>query len=121
MVATLVSAGDHKDPEVEAAMGTCRPKFPMVTDDMMKEICKKGFSTTNEDVKCLIKCVGEATGKADAKGVLLKDAILKSPPMTMDPAKVKDAIDGCATKMGTSDCDTAYLQWGCLVAAAHAG
>lgn len=115
---TVAYANEAMDPEYTAALTSCKPKFPSVHDDVVKEMCQAGFSTTNEDVKCLIKCVGESMQKITADGKIIKDATLAKPPPMMDLAKLKGSIDACAEEKGSTDCDTAYVQWQCIVKAA---
>lgn len=117
----VVFAGDNPDPEYDAAMKTCKPKFPKVTDDMIAGMCTPGYTPTMDDEKCFMLCIGESTGKSDSKGVIIKDAVLKAPPPKMNVDKLKGAIDGCMALSGTNACDTAFVQWSCLVKNTKAG
>lgn len=104
-------------PEIEAAMATCKGKFPSITDDIIRTMHQEG-STTDDNVKCFMLCLGQSTGRVDSNGVLIKDVILNKPHPYMDPTKVQGAIDGCMSNKGATACETAYLQWQCLEKAA---
>lgn len=121
LIAVTRAGEGPMDPEMEKAMETCKQKLPDVKDDDIKQLCTPGYTATNENVKCFVKCLGQETGKVDAKGGLIKDALLKMPPTEMDPEKLKASLDGCIALKGATDCDTAYVQWQCLLKAAKSG
>lgn len=115
-----VALAGEPSPEFEAARLSCKTKFPNVTDDELKNTHSRGTTTTDENVKCYLQCISAAMGKSDAKGVFVKDAVLKQIPPHVNADKVKAGIDGCMALTGTTPCDTHYQQWQCLMKAAKA-
>lgn len=114
VVFAIAFADPGHDPEMDAAVEGCKKKYPSVPEDTIKSMCTAGFKTDNEDVKCFAKCMGETLKIVDESGKLNKEAALKKPPPFVDVAKLPAAIDECATKTGSSPCDTVYQQMQCL-------
>lgn len=113
----LVLAGES-DPKYQAAVVSCKPKFPNVTDEEIAAMCTDDYVPNQDDEKCFIQCTSLEMGFTDEDGNLVKDALLKTPPPSLNVDKIKGAIDGCIKITGKNDCDIAYLQWACLAKAA---
>lgn len=103
-------------PDFEKAFITCLPKFPSVDLDVFNNFCEPSFKTSNNDTKCLIKCVGEETGHSSTDGKLIISKFLNDSLALAELAKFDAGVANCTSLVKADACDTAYEQWNCYCA-----
>lgn len=95
------SLADDDVPDIKKALKTCAPKYPSVVKLDFDDFCEPSVQTSDKDTKCLIKCIGDATGyMTKFKG--------------SEAPSVEAALTKCFALVKPDACDTAYDQWKCI-------
>lgn len=115
VVITIVSAGPPDMGQMKEHVDKCAAKFPKVDLKFLDNIVKSNFETSDPDIKCFMKCMGESCGKVAADGKLIADKIKEKPFPMMDVSKLDAALTKCTALAGSDPCDTAYQQHKCLI------
>ena len=115
VVIALVSAGPPDMGQMKEYVDKCAVKFPKVDLKFLDNLPKSNFETTDGDVKCFLKCIGESCGKVSADGKLIADKIKQKPLPNMDTTKLDAALTKCTAVVGADPCDTTYQQHICLM------
>lgn len=109
---TNVFASNMPDVVIEK----CKATVPGISESAIKSMkTDPKFKTTDPNVKCFAKCIGEEMDVVDKDGKLMPDAFNGPLPPYMDSKKVKSNLESCRAKVGTNPCETAYDQWMCII------
>lgn len=68
-----------------------------------------GYTTNDPTAMCVVKCVGQSAGGLDSTGRLIAGNLNQ----LFDPTRVQQVLSTCGQLVGSSDCQTGYLQWQC--------
>lgn len=96
-----------------SVIANCSKLYPTVDVKGLDEVCLSPNETSTEkDIKCFVKCMGEGIGIASPDGKIIESK-LKTVDV-LDPEKSEEAIKKCAGLVKVDVCDTAYDQYRCL-------
>lgn len=78
------------------------------------------FQTTDENLKCVVLCIGQDLQIMTANGQLIQNMVLQDAKGLFDSTRVAASLQQCMQTAigGPSACDMAFSQWQCLTRAA---
>lgn len=110
VIFTIIGLSSQQD--FDGAIAKCHPKFPSVELGTVEAICKS--STSDPEVKCMIKCVGEEAGVVSADGKIIESKMNIFTSTAADKTKVDEAVKKCSAVVEKDACETAYQQLKCM-------
>lgn len=112
VIFTIIGLSSQQD--FDGAIAKCHPKFPSVELGVPEAICKSSTSTSDPEVKCMIKCVGEEAGVVSADGKMITSKVNIFSSTDADKTKVDEAVKKCSAVVEKDACETAYQQLKCM-------
>lgn len=101
----------------DAIIAKCKAAVPKITQDEIKEITTNAyFETVNRDAKCFGLCLAVELNITDENGWLIEATFAEEKlPTYFDVELVKMYLPNCRGKTQIDSCETAYVQWRCIV------
>lgn len=68
----------------------------------------------DQDVKCMLHCIGNDMGEMDTQGIINIEKSLQNVPANVNKDVVRAIEQECTAMKGANECETAFIQFKCI-------